>query len=300
MKKKMFFVSGLPRSGSTLFMNILNQNPRFYGSASSGLIEIIRAIRDHWQENVFCKAMPEPERTDRKLDTIRGALFGSYDSIEKPVIFEKNRGWPTMLELLSTVLAKENIKVIACVRDLRDILASFEKLYRKTMLTSSTQQERTAYLEQRTALSRIKYLLRPSESVGFSIDVLQDAKTRGWSDHIFFLDYDDLTLKTNKVIKDLYDFLEEPFFVHNFDHIEQVTREDDTIHGFVGLHDIRPKLASQDSQWPVVFDLSVIHTPLWKEIESQSKFWKFDLSYRIDEGNYGKFLIKETAQVRRF
>ena len=47
--KKIFFISGLPRSGSTLLCNILAQNPAFFVTkATSGCIEILFSIRNQW------------------------------------------------------------------------------------------------------------------------------------------------------------------------------------------------------------------------------------------------------------
>ncbi|NBP58534.1 sulfotransferase, partial [bacterium] len=38
--KKYYFISGLPRSGSTLLSAILNQNPRFYSGPNSPVVPI--------------------------------------------------------------------------------------------------------------------------------------------------------------------------------------------------------------------------------------------------------------------
>ena len=46
--KRLYFVAGLPRSGSTLLCNILMQNPAIYASATSGIPEVLRGIRDGW------------------------------------------------------------------------------------------------------------------------------------------------------------------------------------------------------------------------------------------------------------
>jgi hypothetical protein len=40
--------------------------------------------------------------------------------------------------------------------------------------------------------------------------------------------------------------------MHDFDNVKQVTWEDDSVHGFVGLHDIRSKVAPMEPQWPKV------------------------------------------------
>ena len=36
------FISGLPRSGSTLLANLLAQNPRFHSTATSGILNGMR------------------------------------------------------------------------------------------------------------------------------------------------------------------------------------------------------------------------------------------------------------------
>ncbi|MEI7867328.1 MAG: hypothetical protein WCI11_05515 [Candidatus Methylumidiphilus sp.] len=61
-------------------------------------------------------------------------------------------------------------------------------------------------------------------------------------------------------------------FAHDFNHVEQVTFEDDFVHGFKDLHIIRQKLEPQPPQWPTVFQ-----SPSWKTIESVAQFWKLYL-----------------------
>lgn len=275
MEKTIYFVAGLPRSGSTLFMNILNQNPRFYGTASSGLIDVVRIIRNGWMKNPFFMAMPEEERTKKKLSTIKGAMNGYFDGTDRPVVFDKNRGWPVMFELLSTIFGgKEKVKMIICVRDLRDVLASFEKLFRVTSKTSTTTQELNAPMLHRTALERAKFCVREGEPLGYALSVTQDAITRGWRNNMFFLEYDALTINPQKAMQEIYAFLGEELYQHDFEHVEQVTKEDDSVHGFTGLHDIRPKIEQQGQQWKKVFDDTVTHTVFWAEIAKRNHFWR--------------------------
>ena len=40
MEKKIFFQSSLPRAGSTLLQNIIGQNPEFYVTPTSGVLEL--------------------------------------------------------------------------------------------------------------------------------------------------------------------------------------------------------------------------------------------------------------------
>ena len=48
MTEKIFFQSSLPRSGSTLLQNILAQNPDFYATPTSGVLELLYAARANY------------------------------------------------------------------------------------------------------------------------------------------------------------------------------------------------------------------------------------------------------------
>ena len=54
--EEIFFQSSLPRSGSTLLQNILGQNPDFYVSPTSGVLELLFAARNNYTNDVAFKA----------------------------------------------------------------------------------------------------------------------------------------------------------------------------------------------------------------------------------------------------
>lgn len=280
---KLCFLAGLPRSGSTLLANILLQNPKIHVTATSGLIDVVRAVRDICDKNPLFKAIPHEERDRMKLDMIRGVIRGRFNAVETSICFDKNRGWPTIFELMANLFGgKDKVKAIICVRDLRDILASFEKLYRKTLETSSTTQEAADFIAHRTALGRAEFIMGAKEPVGYSMDVVRDAVTRGWREQMLFVDYEVLCKQPTKVLGGIYGFIDEAPFEHDIGTVEQVTVEDDTFHGFVGLHDIRPKVEPQVPQWPLVFDSAVISTPFWARVTEGAKWWK-NVNYHRDK-----------------
>lgn len=271
-----YFLSGMPRSGSTLLANVLLQNQSIYVTATSGLIDIVRVIRDTCDKNQLFQAIPHDERDQIKLNMIRGAIGGRFDGLRR-VCIDKSRGWPTIFELVSTLFGgRDKVKAIICVRDLRDVLASFEKLYRKTLETSSTTQEAGDFFAHRTALGRAEFILGPKEPLGYSMDVIRDAVTRGWRKQMHFVDYDAFCRNPSVILREIYDFIGEGYddSFHDFENVKQVTVEDDTIHGFVGLHDIRAKIEPQRPQWPIVFDNAVLATPFWKRVTQGARWWE--------------------------
>ncbi|MEX0672672.1 MAG: sulfotransferase [Candidatus Paceibacterota bacterium] len=261
--KTFHFISGLPRAGSTLLANILSQNPRFSASHTSGILDVLFATRNNWDKLIEFKAHPDETA---KLRVLRSILGGYYSNIEEEVVFDKSRGWLSQLGMAESILGRK-AKVLVPVRDIRDVLASFEKLWRQTSETKQVVQEQEHYFQFQTVQGRCEVWLRPEQPVGLAYNRLKDAINRGYSDRMYLIDFNDLTNSPKRVMDSIYKFLGEEPFEHNFDHVEQVTWEDDSMHGFENLHTIRPKVEPMPEQWPKV---------LGKGAEQYGKlnFWK--------------------------
>jgi len=243
--------------------NILAQNPRFHATATSGIMDVMFATRNNWSQMIEFKAAPNDEALIRVM---RAILESYYSDVDKPVIFDKSRGWLFQIEMAETVLGHK-IKIIAPVRDLRDIVASFEKLWRENAPYQQLAQERGNYFGFQTLVGRVNTWLDGTQPVGLAYNRLTDAIKRGYADRILFVDFDDLTSMPKDTMKIVYDFLGEEYFEHNFNHVEQVTSEDDSVHGIRNLHKIRSKVEPIKPRWPEV---------LGREFEylGNMNFWK--------------------------
>lgn len=247
-EKTYYFISGLPRSGSTLLANILAQNPRFHATATSGIMDVMFGVRNQWDRLVEFRANPNPSA---KIRVLRAILEAYYADIEEPVIFDKGRGWLSLLEMAEEVLGHK-AKVLVPVRDLRDVLASFEKLWRDTASDSQVGQEAQFYFEFQTVQGRAEVWLKRDQPVGLAYNRITDAIQRGFKDRMFLVDFDDMTRYPKETFSKIYAFLGEEEFKHNFNNVEQVTWEDDTVHGFKDLHKIRSKVEPMIPQWPKI------------------------------------------------
>ena len=56
MVKQIFFQSSLPRAGSTLLQNVMGQNPEFYVTPTSGVLELVYASRNNYTNSPEFKA----------------------------------------------------------------------------------------------------------------------------------------------------------------------------------------------------------------------------------------------------
>ena len=246
--KNYYFIAGLPRSGSTLLCNILAQNPRFYVEGTSGIMDIIFGIRNTWDQHLEFKARPNEPAKHRVM---RGILESFYSDIEKPVVFDKCRGWLSLLEMAESILGHK-AKVLVPVRDMRDVLASFEKLWRIASEVSQTAQESAYYFKFQTVQGRCEVWLQGDQPVGLAYNRISDALVRGFSDRMHFVDFDDLTARPKETLAGIYKFLGEASFAHDFNNVKQVTSEDDSVHGFKNLHTIRSKVEPLPPQWPKI------------------------------------------------
>ncbi|SFL40573.1 sulfotransferase [Nitrosomonas aestuarii] len=121
------FISGLPRSGSTLLSAILRQNPRFHASMTSGLGALVGGAMQIMSPG---SEVALTLQTDQRENILR-SLFNSYYQgiVDRPIIFDTNRVWTARMPLLAGLFP--DAKVIACVRDVSWIMDSLERQVRK-------------------------------------------------------------------------------------------------------------------------------------------------------------------------
>jgi sulfotransferase len=155
------------------------------------------------------------------------------------VVFDRNRAWLSELEMAEVVLERK-VKVLVNVREIPEILVSFERLWRDNKAFRRFQQQEMHVVEFQSLEGRCNVWLQPAHVVGLAYMRIQDALTRGFRDRMHFIDFERLTRNPAGTIKDIYQFLEEQPFAHDFEHVEQVILEDDLFYGMAGLHDIRP------------------------------------------------------------
>ena len=237
MEKEIIFINGMPRSGSTLFCNILAQNPDFHVTATSGLPDIITNLHTMWKQNPAIKAS---ETSDKQLKLIKGLIQAYHEDTERPVVFNKSRGWSPLIELVELALGRP-VKILTTIRSLPCILASFEKLYRKELKNIDSPMVRQP--EMGVLSSRVQAW--SNGVVGGAFNTIQDACMRGHRNKFHFIKYEELTQSPEPIMKGVYKFLDKPYYKHDFNNVKQYTIENDAEHGFTDLHTIRPIIAPQ-------------------------------------------------------
>lgn len=230
------FISGLPRSGSTLLSAILLQNPRFHAGMSSPVNALFSGVLGQCSAGSEFAAVIDTDMRRRLL----GGLFTSYyaDKSDKSLIFDTSRGWCARMPALMDLFPQS--KVIACVRNVAWIMDSIERVYRanpfeNTKLFTGSDERNTVY-------SRVDTLAQRNRMVGFAWAALKEAYYGEHADSLLLIDYDLLSQSPEQVVRLVYQFIDAPWFEHDFDNIVYDAPQFDEALGVSGLHKVRPKV----------------------------------------------------------
>ncbi len=249
MDSAIYCVAGLPRSGSTLLMNLLGQNPAHYVTPTSGLVELFVLVKNRWPEFIEFKAEGLGTVKPRVLGALRGLLRGYFaaELAAGKTVFDKSRGWLQYIEPLEEALGRP-VKVIVTVRDVRAIVASFEKIYRRRGVEYREPVD-DAFFQCQTIEGRAEVLLNPKSVLGLTIARLRDALARGLGDRLVIVPYRALTTYPQETLSLLHLSLGLPPFSYDAENVTQLTREDDYFHG-MQLHTVQPRVnPPRESPW---------------------------------------------------
>jgi sulfotransferase len=246
--KKFFFMSGLPRSGSTLLSSILNQNPEVYSSPNSPMcgmmVNLERSLIASEQYNAF----PKPQVMSR---TIMGVLDNYYSDIDKPFIIDKSREW-AIQEHFAVLLRNlpYEPKIVLTVRNITDILASFIYMVNQqpgndNFIDRAIQAGNGFNLYRSIDDIRCDHLMIPKGLIDNGLYGIAYAMLEENKQYFHIVEYEDLINKTSDTIDGVYNFLGVEKFAHDLSNIKNVTKENDAIYGVPGMHDVRESITKR-------------------------------------------------------
>lgn len=244
MVKEIFYQSSMPRAGSTLLQNILMQHPKIHATPTDGLLELVVGAQSNYTHSPEFKAQDAETMQKAFIGFCKQGMQAYCDAItNKEYVVIKSRGWGIYRPLLNMIFPEP--KIICMVRDLRDIFASMEKNHRKNPDKASGMIN---WQEMRgTSLPKRIDIWAAGQPVGVAIERLSEVMRMGYDKKILFIKYEDLCLHPSSSMTKIYEYLGVDFYEHDFDNIEQVTKEDDEVYGYSDLHTIRKKLEMKPS-----------------------------------------------------
>lgn len=231
----------MPRSGSELLQVLFDQNPEIYGSPTSPLLEYWFGARAN-RNTVEAQSQPQALMDDAFFGFCKGGMEGYYSNItEKPIVLDKSRGWIAYYKFLESVIEAKP-KMVCMVRDLREIFTSMEKVYRKTRHLPVGPDNPSA-MENITIEGRITHWER-SQPIGLGLERLYDAKVQGYLQDVHIVRFEDLTTYPKATMQGIYEYLELPYFKHDFNNIIKSVEENDQAYGVYGDHKVKSKITS--------------------------------------------------------
>ena len=254
MTSRIHFISGLPRSGSTLLSAVLRQNPRFRASVESPVADLlaqtVKLLSSH--EAAFSV-------TDAQRHRVCLALIESYYALDHPgtIVFDSHRAWCSMLSVIADLFP--TAWVLCCVRNPAWIIDSVECLVQKNALWAP----KFFGYEPGNVYSRADHLSKTF--VGASLRSVKQAWFGEESRRLIIVPYEALVDDPGRVIGSIYERLDEPAFAHDFDHVTFDAPEFDARLAVPGMHRVSGPVRRRVRP-------SILPTELFRQYDHE--FWK--------------------------
>ena len=257
--KQHYFISGLPRSGSTLLSAILRQNPDFYADISTPVESLVGTTIKIISEGESNLVITEKQRKN----LLHGIFDGYYKHIDKPVIFDCSRNWTKNTNLLQALFPYT--KILCPVRDIVSILSSFENITSKNPFHT-------------------KILTEHNDNVFVRCDEMMDKNTglvskpwialqEGYALNpcmIYFIEYENMCKNPEKIMRGVYEFLDKPYFPHDFENIEYSNENFDKAINIKDLHTVKKRVEYKPPR--NVLPLEIVQ----KYKKMNMEFWRKD------------------------
>jgi len=219
---KLHGIAGMPRAGSTLLCNILNQNSDFSATSTDNLVGVLSSIIDTVSNAIEIKQqlhLNKKVTEDKIKATLRGAIEGWHDHNTR-IVFNKSREWPNRHQLIRELYP--NFKLVMMVRDLRGVLASTIK-----------QHEKTPFFQLNTGDNiLIDRYLNYVQNGGFIGTCAKYCCDMNRTDRpgVLFIRYEDLIKNPEAIMRAIYEFIDEPYYEHHFEDVRQTVAEVDSLY----------------------------------------------------------------------
>jgi sulfotransferase len=255
--KQYFYLAGLPRTGSTILGEILNQNIDIHVSPASPMSEVIYDVVSKWQQNQ--DSLKAYQHHDQLPNVWKGIRNGMYKHRSENIIFDKSWAWQMNDPInLARKVLNEEMKVLCTVDNITDCLASFIMLIRSNPDYTSFIDEYLISQNMRlTDENRCVAMMDPKipTSVGWCHSNLKRTYLGKNRANLLLIERADLVSRPIDIINKIYDFIKcgdmsvwGDSEKHYFDSIsKEITENDGIAYGIPNLHKLGPKL--RDRSW---------------------------------------------------
>ena len=254
--KQYYFISGLPRSGSTLLSAILRQNPEFYADIASQVEALTGSSIDIVTGGESNLTVTE----DQRKNLMYGIFDGYYQHIDKPVIFDSSRSWTKKTNFLKALFPYT--KILCPVRDIVSILNSFEVILNKNCFYTKQINEKVF---SQNIFMRIQEIFE-REIINY-YSFLQEGYALN-PEMIHFIEYENLCKEPEKTMRGVYEFLEKPYYSHDFENLEYSNENFDRACNLKDLHTVKRRVEYKPPR--IILPPEIVQ----KYSEMNMEFWR--------------------------
>lgn len=231
--QQIVYMSGLPRSGSTLLSAILSQNPAIHAEGNSAVCQLMWDMYISTTQN--CGEQLKANDRERTVhDMISSIPHIYYKDISANIVVDKCRSWSMLpnIQILQAFVGTD-IKMIILERPMLEIAKSFAKLYKANEIYED---------------EKMNALLTPNtEPIMRSFNGLKYAKHNNEKGQFLFISYEELVKNTVETLHKIYNFCGWEWFEHNLTNIVNKFPENDEVYNLKGMHDVRPVISMKEN-----------------------------------------------------
>lgn len=284
MKKKLVFLAGLPRSGSTVLSNILGMHPQIHATPSSPLANLVEAMRMSWSQDAALLAQLDSNHAQvyPRLERATRAFMEAWSSdTDHPFTVDKSRYWLHLVETLRALYP--DFKMIVCLRDLRDIYKSIEVQHRKTLMLAFPGK-----LEQNLVEARATQLFAPAGVIGgplkalYNLNDIPDVRA-----NLYFWRFESFIKNPTGSMEELLRWLGAEPTSMNLDKVAQTTHESDSHYHFKFLHRVSSSISPPGKFAEADLSARILSDIVTKNIWYYRQFYAADGQVRLERNGPG-------------
>lgn len=241
LNKRILYVTGLARAGSTLLCQLLGLHPSLYSSGhSSPLCATVMKLRPSLSDDPFLLSQLDVDfdlTYQRLTNAFRGFINGWFAETTQPWVVDKNRGWLHHIETVRHL--DPNFRMVVCVRELGQVYGSVEAQHQKTILLDFPD-----YLAHFSRYDRAEKLFAPEGVMGsplHSLEALQDLSI-DLQQRLYYVVFEHLMTEPQAAMQGIYDWLELPNATFDPNQLQVNPHESDSHYRFKYPHRTYPKI----------------------------------------------------------
>lgn len=248
-------LASVPRSGSTLLANILNQNPRFCVSDTSPLGAALGSCQTALVQRPEYLSLTGSDATrarDAVTQTLRGLTDGWIRAVgrEGSIYVDKDRSavWLYAADMYREVFPET--KILCLVRDPREVIGSALRNYKRQSLVLEANQPAA-----RSLAAQVGQFISPQHVIGSTLRGIEDLLVRGRllnpeADNVYLVQYEELVRDPAAVLGKIYEALGEEPFAHDFENVTNVSTDMDFLYRNLWPHEGSGKVMPRRPTWP--------------------------------------------------